>query len=277
MVAGLGKVWAVGHRNGVVYEIDPATGRLVHATPVGGIYYVGLTTHNGAVFTYRDDARWMARLDGRSGRVLASRRVSAPIHELLSTGDALWGLTDAGPVQIDPDTFAFSSAPRRAIRNASQFTYGGGSLWVGGREIGRFDARTGSLIKRYPISGTVQALAAGPGAVYYVRPDQPYVFRLSIPSGRLTRLARVTSQPGRLAIAGNQLLVTDDARNSITPVNLESGAVGKRLVLRNGPAAGNNQPDGLGLQAIAIAGGAVYAADWDANKVYRVPLAKLGL
>jgi streptogramin lyase len=156
-------------------------------------------------------------------------------------------------------------------------TQGLGSLWVAGRsEIARIDPVRASIVKRYHIAGPVNALATGPGSLYYTDSNKEALYRVALPSGRVTPLGRATSQPGALALAGSRAFVTDDGANSVTAMDPATGRRGATIVLRRAPAVGNNQPDGLGLVGIALANDSIWLPDWDANRVYRVPLSKLG-
>ena len=51
MVSAFGGIWAIGHRTGGVYDIDPRTARTLRLSAIGGTYYLGLAPGDGALFT----------------------------------------------------------------------------------------------------------------------------------------------------------------------------------------------------------------------------------
>ena len=278
---GFGNVWAVGHRNGVIYEIDPRSARVSHTIVIGGTHYIGLAAGDGAVWTYREDKSQLVKVDPETHRVVATAPMSLGLHSLIATPSGLWATAGDGPavVRIDPKTLRFGLQVKPSIPVATEdfaLASGDGAIWLGGSGvIVRLDPRTGRVTKQFKVSGPVKAIAVAPRALYYVRPDEATLFRVGLPKGRLTRVTQATSQPGQIAMLGDHVLVTDDGRNSVTSIDAGSGKRLGRLVLRRGPAPGNNQPDGIGLDALVLAGGAIWLPDWDANGIYRVPISKL--
>lgn len=279
--AGFGSIWAIGHRNGFIYRIDPRTARVTKTIGLGGTFYLGFALGDGAIWTYRDDTHRLLKVDPAGGRVLASRSMPLTLYSMTIGPGGLWSLAGGNSLlQLDPKTLRVSRRIRLPIRSTPgggfYLTQGLGSLWVAGRdEIARLDPLSGRVVKRFRISGPANAIAVGHGAVYYTDSNKEDLYRVALPGGHVTALGRVTSQPGELALLGGRAFVTDDGSNSLTAVDPATGQRGKTLVLRRGPAVGNNEPDGIGLDGIAQAGGALWLPDWDANEIYRVPLGKL--
>jgi sugar lactone lactonase YvrE len=202
---------------------------------------------------------------------------------LTQLGGALWALETARSalVQIDPATMELGNEVR--LRSAvGQDVVGptaaGGALWVAGQGvIARVDPERGRVAQRLRVSGQPGSLAVDHDTVFFVDPNANALRRVPVAGGHAQRVAYAAPQPGLLALIDARLYVTDDKFPSVTALDPGSAKRLGKVVLRRGAPANNQMADGIALTGIAAAGDALWLPDWDANRVYRVPVARLGV
>jgi hypothetical protein len=78
-----------------------------------------------------------------------------------------------------------------------------------------------------------------------------------------------------LELIPGRLLLTDDARTSVTAFDPDTGPPRPTVVLRHGVPEGPGRVESIGLTGLADTDDALWVSDWAANAVYRVPLSKL--
>jgi DNA-binding beta-propeller fold protein YncE len=282
VAGGFGRIWVVGHRNGVVYEIDPATARVAHTIVVGGTYYTGLAASGGFVVTARDDTKSLVKIDPKAHRVVATRRTGRSLTALTPVGDELWAIEPErnALVQIDPSTLELGNELRLPAAFGEDLTApvaDGRALWIAGdRVIAKIDLAAGKIVTRISVPGTVGSLAVADTGLFVLYPNSTAVRRLSLDGRHRKRLGFAAPQPGLARFLDGRLYVTDDKFPSVVAIDPETGRRIKTIVLRRGLPAGNQLPDTTGLVGIERSEDALWLPDWAGNKVYRVPLAKLG-
>jgi DNA-binding beta-propeller fold protein YncE len=280
IAAGFNRVWVVGHRNGVVYEIDPATARVAHAITVGGTYYTGLAAADGFVWTVRDDTKSLVKIDPRTSRVAATKQTRVSLTGLTPTGNALWAIEPErrALVRIDTKTMALRDEIRLPASFADAATEpipDGSALWLGGtKTIAKVDLGSMRPVDQIRLPDSPGSIAVTDDAIFFVYPNSTALYRVAPDGGHAVRVGYAAPQPGIVKLIDGRLYVTDDKVQSVTAID---PATGKRLatvVLRRGPPPGNQLPDTLGLVGIARSGGALWLPDWAANAVYRVPVSQ---
>ena len=282
IAVGFGRIWVVGHRNGVVYEIDPATARVEHAIVVGGASYTGLATAAGFVWTVRDDTKSLVKIDPKSHRVVATKKVGVSLTALTNVGATLWAVEPerGGLVRIDTTAMKLRDElrlPRSFAEDLREPVADGSAVWVGGtRALAKVDLGGTRPIRPIRLPDTPGSVAPTQTAIYFVYPNSTALFRVGRDGGRVTRVGQAAPQPGIVKAVDNRLYVSDDKIQSVTAIDPDTGKRLATVVLRRGPAPGNQMPDSIGLVGIASSNGALWLPDWDANAVYRVPFSKLG-
>ena len=141
-----GSVWVTAANQAELYRIDPKTNQLLTAIPINGRSRV-LAGSVGAVWVASEGDGIVQRVDARSGQVTATIGTGALDMEsdgdIATGGGFVWFITRSSTIaQIDAETNALRGILRaksgtivgRRIRHA------GGSLWVSGGSLFRFEA-----------------------------------------------------------------------------------------------------------------------------------------
>jgi hypothetical protein len=267
----------------VVYELNPGTARIVHTVRIGGTHYTGLVAAAGAIWTFRDDTKTLVKIDPGSHRVVGTKRTGVSLTGLTQLGSALWALeSERGAlVQIDPGTMELGKTVRLRSTVGQDIagpTAAGGALWVAGQGvIARVDPGSGRVDQRIRVSGQPGSLAVDHDTVFFVDPNATALRRVPVAGGRTQTAAYAAPQPGLLALIDARVYVTDDKFPSVIAIDPGSRKRLGKVVLRRGPPPNNQMADGIALTGIAAAGDALWLPDWDANKVYRVPVSRMGV
>jgi streptogramin lyase len=284
ITSGLGRVWTIGHRNGVLYVIDPSTGRVTKRVTLGGIKYTGLAAGHGAVWAFRDDTQSLLKIDPKTLRLAKTSRLGTALTALTPIGDTLWAIApeEHALVEVDPATMKISKRVKLPAPLASGDmtppSERGGALWVGGyRGIARVDPDSGRILATVRAADQVSGLAATPSGVYFIYPNSTQLMRVKVRGGRPVRVGRASAQPGLLQLVEGKLILTDDAHVDVVRFDPTNGKALARLRLRGDVKLKPGQfAETINLTGVAAAGGALWFSDWAANAVHRVPLAKLG-
>jgi hypothetical protein len=267
---GAGAVWVVSQDGGTVSRIDPASNRVV--ATVSGVptsrvrstrrSYPRITAGAGVVWVGNDTTT--ARIDPASNQATATWPVGPETGELLVSHGAVWVSQDDGTVlRVDPASGRQLARVRVASGTglmSSGLASLDGAVWTAsGATVVRIDPRTNR--PGPPIElGLVQtgALAAAAGSLWLAI-DDGTVLRVDPASRRVT--ARVTVGGRPFAVAGSDagVFVTDQQAAVITRIDPASNRVVARIPI---PA----------WSAIAVGADAAWAADAQANAVYRIDL-----
>ena len=165
IATGVGSVWALTDRKGVLSRIDPDTN-----ASVAEVYVAGGAT----AVAFGDDALWITSEDGQS----SSTRVNPHNNEIVETIEVgpkpgrlavgeggVWTLNrgDGSVTRVDPATNkVVATIPIGAARPAGEIAAGAGSVWISapGVPIVRIDPRTNRAVQRFTGDGGGAVLVA---------------------------------------------------------------------------------------------------------------------
>jgi virginiamycin B lyase len=268
VTVGAGAVWVASQDGGTVSRIDPASNRVVATitgVPTSRVRstrrsYPRITAAAGAVWVANDLTT--ARIDPASNRVTATWPVGPGTGELLITQDALWISQDDGTVlRVDPAT-GRPVASVRVASGAGLMSSGlaslDGAVWAStGAGVMRIDPRTNRPGPPIEV-GLVPAggLAAAAGSLWLAM-DDGTVLRIDPASRRVTARVAVGGRPFAVAASDAGVFVTDQDAALITRIDPATNRVAGRIPI---PA----------WSAIAVGAGAGWAADAQANAVFRI-------
>ena len=192
IAAGYGGVWVVGL--GVIYRVDPATGREVATISVPGTNEVTSDLAVGAGSVWVSSAgghRGVYRIDPRRNRVRSFLRLSLVPTGIAVAYGRVWATEPTqGPaivVRIDPRTNRVSGPPIRVGVSAGRIVPAAGALWVTGGNIvsglSRINPVTGTVT---PILANVESVdAVGAGSLWVI-PTRGGIQRVDPTTGRVT-------------------------------------------------------------------------------------------
>jgi streptogramin lyase len=279
-----GSVWVAGHRNSVVYRIDPRTNRVTGKVrlpdPINGV----LTSGAGAIWAQSSPAdgsvSYVYRIDPHTMRVLGRREGIAAI---VAAG-SLWvsSVAQHAVLRIDPASGrVLARIAKLGVDPYRVNPVGGagfGSVWVYSPDgaVVRISTATNRVTAVVPLprgkaGGSVQGgvLDGGPiafagGSAWLV--DPAGLFRID-PATNAAELSRVRIEPftnwalpGIAVTPGGHLLVRT-SNTKVVEVDPRTGTA-----VRAYPAAG-------GGGEIAVGFGALWVANAGSDSVWRIPLA----
>ncbi|HEX2322434.1 MAG TPA: hypothetical protein VHJ18_25925 [Streptosporangiaceae bacterium] len=197
IAAGYGGVWVVGP--GVVYRVDPATGREVAPVSVPGTNEVTSDIAAGAGSVWVTSAgghRGVYRIGPRRNRVRSFLRLPLVPTGIAVAYDRVWATEPThGPaivVRIDPRTNRVSGPPIRVGIGAGPIIPVAGALWIAGGNIvsglSRINPVTGTVT---PILANVESVdAVGAGSLWVI-PTRGGIQRVDPATGQVTATIRL--------------------------------------------------------------------------------------
>jgi hypothetical protein len=223
LVATLGSEGAIVAPENSVAAVDPSSGKVVAAVPVGDAPTIVAASDRWVwVINSNDGVGTISRIDPRLKRVASTFSVGGSPTDLLAGGGSLWVGTKEGRVhEIEPATDieiaswrlpnAGRSSPFVDDRGAGFLAYGANTMWAASfRSISRIDPTTSKLV---PGSSTVWGpFAYGFGSLWTTGSESG-LFRLA-PS-TLRRQAKVAFPASGLDVAvgfGSVWLPDDEGR-----------------------------------------------------------------
>jgi DNA-binding beta-propeller fold protein YncE len=197
IAAGYGGVWVIG--SGVIYRVDPATGRIVATIPVSGVGELNhIAAGAGAVWATSDDRGHVGvyRIDPRTNRVTSLIRLQPnPIGITIAFGRVWVTEPKSGPgivLRIDPRTNRVSGPPIRVGTGAGKIVAGSGTLWVtngnGNGSVSRINPATGAVVRTLVNIPGVTAVGAGS---LWVTPNRGGIQRVDPVTGQVTATFRL--------------------------------------------------------------------------------------
>lgn len=221
VAVGDGSVWVTSGALGQpfsVLRIDPNSGlvtRAIAVSPHGAepLPASSIAVGNGGVWASGSGV--LARIDGRSGRVVERRAVSYDGPVALGA-DAVWVAESLGR---RPDAVGRFD-PRRQRPpviiplpfHPGDLAFGRGSVWVAnasGDTVWRVDARTNTLARSISVGNLATGVAYGQGSVWVASGDGT-VSRIDPRSDRVTATIDVGGTPFRIAVGEGRVWVTVD-------------------------------------------------------------------
>jgi virginiamycin B lyase len=279
LVFGAGGLWVGAWRDREVVRVDPGSARVAARFPVGGRGPVGLAVDAATAWVVRPDADEVARLDLRTGGVVA-RIPLGPLPFEVAPGDrrflpslvalgagAGWVATGRGAVaRIDSATNRVVAVIRLARRDPAGIAVVGRIVWVaqGGQGLARIDAATNRLLGTVRLDVRADRIATDGATLWVGGRSTDRTFETA---GAVARVEAATGRVREVVPSG-------------LPTGLAAGVGGVWISERDGGGGAlecisprSNPVRVLGLPAVgelAVGGGAVWAADRGGSSVYRV-------
>ena len=140
---GIGSVWVTSVIHGELYRISPKTNSVVATIKLHRLPRF-LTAGEGSIWVLNQSDGTVQRIDGTSGELLATVEtgLAGSGGDIACGGNYVWVSSHGTPVaQIDPKTnLLVREFKGWGIGMGDAIRYGGGSLWVSGSAIHRFEA-----------------------------------------------------------------------------------------------------------------------------------------
>jgi hypothetical protein len=230
VAVGAGSVWVLGVSPGraAVVQVDPAANRVLRTFPL-----------------------WS---DPNARRLGVTER-------LLVAGGAVWAITQAGVLRLDPASGQVTRVQEPAsVGPLTGLAAAGGSVWVvSGMQVFKLRPEDGKVLQRNaPIGLTPMipsGLAAGAGLLWVA--GSGYLARLDPGTGWVT--ANLKAGAGVDTVAGDPRTVVAGGRDVLYQVDPGTNRVGARVPLPH-------------LGAVAVGAGAVWVTDEPHGRLLRVDL-----
>jgi streptogramin lyase len=209
VVTGYGGVWV--HGPGLIYRVDPATGKTVTTIPAGGtgVKLGDIAAGAGAVWITRTDSHpGVYRVDPRRNRITAFIRLPLVPTGITAAYGQVW-VTEPrqGPgivVRIDPRTGQVSGSPITVGAAPGRIVAGFRALWVtGGTDtswLSRINPATGAVTRILANIDRVDAVGAGS---LWVIPTRGGIQRIDPVTGLATATIRLPDAAGVTFWAGS--------------------------------------------------------------------------
>jgi YVTN family beta-propeller protein len=178
LVAKLGGEHAAVHvRANSVAVIDPDTGKVLRAVPVGRAPG-SITLDPSAAWVASSGTDTVTRIDARTYATSPIGGFQAGLDQLVAGANAIWVTQQtAGLASVNPATQTTSApvpllSPTGVAYSAKGIAYGLGSLWIGGGlpqglVLLRVDPASGRIVKSAPVGvDSLHTIAVGQGGVW---------------------------------------------------------------------------------------------------------------
>jgi len=139
-VVDFGSVWVTNNEKSELYRIDPATNRVVSATPLRNRPRF-LASGEGAIWVLNQGDGTVQRIDGKTGAVVATIETVTGFRgggDIVVGGGYVWVNLKSGlpVIQIDPRTNTLIRM-FKGYGMGDGIRFGAGSLWISGTNIVR--------------------------------------------------------------------------------------------------------------------------------------------
>jgi streptogramin lyase len=165
VATGLGAVWALDDRQGMLYRVDPARKAVVRSVLLGTSRAYNVWTGAGSVWVVDDASGELMRIDPNGG-VVDRIEVGDGPSDLVFDGATVWVVNhrDRGLVRVDTTTRAATRLATLPGDAPERMALAGGSLWITGRGTGLFrvDPTTGAVLETIDVDASgIDVVAAG--------------------------------------------------------------------------------------------------------------------
>ena len=279
LVFGAGSLWVGAWPDREVVRIDPRSNRVTARLPAGGPDPTGLAVDATTVWVVHRDTDEVVRVEPGTGRVVARIRLG-PLPFELAPGDrrfrpslvavgagAGWVASDRGAVaRIDAASNRVVAVIKLARQVPAGIAVAGRTVWVAerGHGVARIDAATNRLLGTIRLHLQAERVATDGGAIWVGGRSTDPSFESA---GAVARVDTTTGHVREIVPSG-------------LPTGLAAG-VGAVWITERDAAGGSLEciapdasPSGMtGLPALgelAVGGGAVWAADQQGSRVYRL-------
>ena len=237
VAAGQNAVWAGGV--GVIYRLDPATGRVAaRITTPGTSVYSELAIGAGAVWVTAPDRSGLYRIDPSRNRVTAFIHVPGSPQGVAVANGLVWvaQVRSSGSVlRVNPGTDHVTGRPIPVGEGTKRIVAGVGALWVTNNYSGvtRIDPATGTVTASWP--GVPDVAAVGAGSLWVAGTvgqsalapyENPAVQRVDPRTGRVTATIAVPRASDIVFWHGSAWVLTVPPSSSGIVYNPEPGRSG---------------------------------------------------
>ncbi len=141
----------------------------------------GVAVGAGSVWTARNDAEAVVRIDPATQRVLATIPVGMHVFNLVASDTQVWvtAYEDNLIARIDPATNTV--VLREPLHGPSGLILADGSVWIsttGDAAVVRLDPKTGAVLATIPVGRVPFPIAAAPGAIWVRCEQDSQVWRI---------------------------------------------------------------------------------------------------
>jgi YVTN family beta-propeller protein len=273
-----GVLWVTTYRPGALHRIDTRTNRVTARVIIGRDPCLGLALVGNAVWVPACGDAALVAVD--TGTLRVRRRL---------------------PLPLDPNREGFMAAA-------------GGSLWVPvrlapddslSRGLARVDAMTARVVATIELRGGSTTVASGFGSVWVAESGVDSVARVDPGTNKVVARVKVGGQPKFIAVGFGSLWVQNRADGSISRVDPRTNREVARIATGSPTRAGDLAAGGgavwysvdgapviridpstnrvthayvggSGADAIRVGQGAIWVADHEHHRVWRVPVAAFG-
>jgi DNA-binding SARP family transcriptional activator/streptogramin lyase len=266
IAVGLGSVWVANGEDGTVDRLDPATGDIQgqsHPIGIGGDDLSDLAIGSHAVWVADGNAGTVTRIDPNLGQVVATipqdpeQTVAPnPVFYVAYGSHYVWATRANELLRIDPRTNQVDN--RMLIGTPTGLATGGGSVWVTTQSgLRRIDpVRVKEISHR--LFGYARAPVYTRGSVWLIADNEiQQIDPITLAQGDAEPAG---SQPASLAAGGGALWAPDFFDGKLTRLAADGGRTVSLQVGKNLQADKNGPPGGSNLPAVAVGGGATWAA-----------------
>jgi virginiamycin B lyase len=279
LIFGAGSLWIGAWPDREVVRIDPRSNRVTARFPAGGLDPTGLAVDTTTVWVVHRDTDEVVRVEPGTGRVVARIRLG-PLPFEFALGDrrfrpslvavgagAGWVASDRGAVaRIDAASNRVVAVIKLPPERPAGIAVAGRTVWVAerGHGVARIDAATNRLLGTIRLDVQADRVATDGGAIWVGGRSTDPSFESA---GAVARIDTTTGHVREIVPSG-------------LPTGLAAG-VGAVWITERDAAGGSLEciapdasPSGMtGLPALgelAVGGGAVWAADRQGPRVYRL-------
>jgi streptogramin lyase len=164
IAAGIGSLWVVTDRKGIVTRIDPDTNQAVAEINIAG-GAAAVLFHDNALWVTSGSGKKLTRVNPHNNEIVEAIDVGPNARQLASADGAVWTLNqgDGSVTRVDPAT----NKPVTTIAigmeiAAGEIATGEGSVWISapGVPLVRIDPRTNKVAQRFSGEGGGAVLLA---------------------------------------------------------------------------------------------------------------------
>jgi Repeat of unknown function (DUF6923) len=165
VATGVGSVWALDARQGMLYRIDPGRNTVVRSVLLGTSRAYNIWIGAGSVWVVDDGAGELMRIDPAGG-VVDRIAVGDGPSDLVFEGGTAWVVNhrDRGLVRVDTTSRAVTRLATLPAETPERMVWAGGSLWITGRgtDLLRVDQTTGAVLETIDVDASgIDLVAAG--------------------------------------------------------------------------------------------------------------------
>jgi len=257
-------VWVSNYPKNTVARLDPKSGKVITAVPVGNKPCSGLATGFGSLWVPLCGDQALARIDLKEGRVTATIPIGIGDSEggLAEGAGSIWLVTDKKGVlaRIDPSTNKVV-AELQVPAGSFAVALGEGAVWVTGTEtnvLTRINPDTNLVVETIPVGNAPRFLAIGGGFIWTLNQAKGNVSKVDPKTNKVvdTIEVGVPGPGGDIAFGEGSVWVTSFE----FPISRIDPAVGKVV----------QQFAGEGGDAIRVGLGSVWLSNNRAGTVWRL-------